>query len=109
MEQRRRRFLGFEGSHAPQYPAPSAPPMRGTPPDEPQPSIVILRWSLTGTRHLREKAKEVCRRGLFQFARGHILERGESRCSVFDECRFVALAAMWQRRQVGGVCLDQQT
>ena len=34
-EQRRRRFFGFAGSHAPHM-----VPMRGTPPDEPQPRIV---------------------------------------------------------------------
>jgi hypothetical protein len=36
-EQRRRRFLGLFGSHAPQL-----PPMRGTPPDEPQPMMVAV-------------------------------------------------------------------
>ena len=47
MEQRLRRFFGLAGSQAPQWPEPSAPPSRGTPPEEPQPRIVISSLSLT--------------------------------------------------------------
>ena len=36
-EQRRRRFFGLAGSQTPQL-----PPMRGTPPDEPQPMMVAM-------------------------------------------------------------------
>ena len=35
IEQRERRFLGLSGSQAPQ-----CPPIRGTPPDDPQPRMV---------------------------------------------------------------------
>ena len=35
IEQRRRRFFGFLGSQSPQW-----PPIRGTPPEEPEPRMV---------------------------------------------------------------------
>ena len=35
------------GSQAPQSPAPSGPPMRGTPPEEPEPRMVTSRCPLT--------------------------------------------------------------
>ena len=47
IEQRLLRFFGLDGSQAPQFPAPSAPTSLGTPPDEPQPKMVISNLSLT--------------------------------------------------------------
>jgi len=41
-EHRIRRFLGSDGSHSPQSPLPSAPPTRGTPPDDPQPRMTAF-------------------------------------------------------------------
>src|SRR5688572_16848328 len=44
-EQRRRRFLGLAGSQTPQ-----SPPMRGTPPDEPQPRMVAMMRAASAMR-----------------------------------------------------------
>src|SRR5690606_11472347 len=59
-EQRVRRFFGFAGSQAPQ-----TLPMRGTPPDDPQPRMVNLRRAISrAPRRTGEEPVEVrLRRG----------------------------------------------
>ena len=58
-EQRRRRLRGSSGSQAPQ-----PMPIRGTPPEEPQPRIVnrrLMRHAVRGRRHFRNSRKKFSR------------------------------------------------
>ena len=101
-EQRRRRFFGFLGSHAPQ---PSAG--RGTPAEDPQPRIV--RFSVMpqlSERHLAEQPEEILG-GLPR----NLLQRDPARLrqhlgNLDHIGRLVALAAKFAGRQIRRVGLD---
>src|ERR1700741_1216658 len=94
-EQRRRRFLGFLGSHAPQ---PSAG--RGTPAEEPQPRIVSVSVTRLRGPDLREQAEEV-----FGRLTGNLVKRNAARLrqhfgDLDDIGRLVALAAEFPGREI---------
>ncbi len=79
---------------------------RGTPPDEPQPSIRTF-MRIPAARGLVEQAEEILGRHLRQCFRRKAAQLRQERRGMDDESRLVALAAMRHRRQVRRVGLDQ--
>ena len=83
--------------------------MRGTPPEEPQPRMVISSLAAhDGARDFGEQAEEIVGGRVFEVLRADALQRRERGGGVRDKGRFVALAAMRHRREIRCVGLDQQ-
>ena len=97
---------GLSGSHAPQ-----SLPTRGTPPDEPQPRIVIarlMRRALVGRGTLREQAEERSRVvACAQFLGRDAAHLGQQRGGVDTIGGLVALAAIGHGREVRRVGFDE--
>src|SRR5690606_7526573 len=101
---RRRRFFGSVGSQLPQSPL-----GRGTPGDEPHPTMVKRSMSpMSGrSRHLIKKSEEILGRDRRDLVFAHTDRLGQHFGGVLNKGRLVALAAMRRRRKVRRVGLDQ--
>ncbi len=120
-EVRRRRFFGFFGSQSPQPKA-----GRGTPPDEPQPRMVNFNViasigaaadficadcmnssAACGARHFAEQAKEIRGGLLGDFVERNAARFGQDLGGLDHIGRLVALAAIFARREIRRIGLDQ--
>ena len=107
-EQRRRRFFGFDGSHAPQM-----LPTRGTPPDVPQPRMVSLRVMKRGM-DTAERGTFLNRRKKFSVVAlrhlglAHPAQGSKPRRGMHHIGRLVGAPAQGLRRKIRRIGLDQQ-
>src|ERR1044071_34112 len=103
MDARDRRFLGSRGSQTPQSPAPSAPPMKGTPVEPPVPSRMTFTLCCLAEQKAKIRRRQISQRlwlkapNLCQHAGG-----------MGHKGRLVPLAPERNRRQIGCVGLDEQ-